>query len=227
METRTPGSASGPQKRTDGNTGTALRADSTTPVRSCGSPTSTATGSPPSPPARNTGSSLTWNYATGAGPDARTGSAAPRTPGCATCPCTASTQNQMWCEIVALACDLLAWMQMLALTGAARRWEPKRLRLRLFTCAGRIVRGSRRLQAPPRRQLALDRGDHHRDYPSAGPRTQLTSQNPSLQPGRTDPRARGTPPTRRDSRATTLTSRRKRRRAATSSHRTKITKDAG
>jgi hypothetical protein len=37
-------------------------------------------------------------------------------------------------------------MQMLALTGKARRWEPKRVRLRIFTCAGRIVRGSRRLR---------------------------------------------------------------------------------
>jgi hypothetical protein len=55
-------------------------------------------------------------------------------------------QNQIWCQIVALACDLLAWTQMLALTGPARRWEPKRLRLRLFSCAGRIVRGSRRLR---------------------------------------------------------------------------------
>ena len=55
-------------------------------------------------------------------------------------------QNQLWCEIVALACELLAWMQMLALTGEARRWEPRRLRLRLFTCAGRLVRGSRRLR---------------------------------------------------------------------------------
>ena len=56
------------------------------------------------------------------------------------------TQNQIWCEIVALACDLLAWMQMLALDGPARRWEPKRLRLRIFTCAGRLVRGGRRLR---------------------------------------------------------------------------------
>jgi hypothetical protein len=56
------------------------------------------------------------------------------------------TQNQIWCEIVAVACDLLAWMQMLALTGKARRWEPKRLRLRIFTCAGRIVRGGRHLK---------------------------------------------------------------------------------
>ena len=39
-------------------------------------------------------------------------------------------QNQLWCEIVSLACELLAWTQMLALTGTARRWEPKRLRLR-------------------------------------------------------------------------------------------------
>jgi hypothetical protein len=55
-------------------------------------------------------------------------------------------QNQIWCEIVALACELLAWMQMLALTGKARRWEPKRLRLRLFACAGRLIRGGRRLR---------------------------------------------------------------------------------
>jgi hypothetical protein len=55
-------------------------------------------------------------------------------------------QNQIWCEIVALACELLAWTQILALTGTARRWEPKRLRLRLFAVAGRIVRGGRRLR---------------------------------------------------------------------------------
>jgi hypothetical protein len=55
-------------------------------------------------------------------------------------------QNQIWCEIVALACDLLAWMQMLALTGKARKWEPRKLRLRIFACAGRIVRGARRLR---------------------------------------------------------------------------------
>jgi Transposase DDE domain group 1 len=55
-------------------------------------------------------------------------------------------QNQIWCEIVALACELLAWIQILALTGPARRWEPKRLRLRILTCAGRIARGSRRLR---------------------------------------------------------------------------------
>ncbi|WP_405140689.1 IS1380 family transposase [Sphaerisporangium sp. NBC_01403] len=55
-------------------------------------------------------------------------------------------QNQIWLEIVALACELLAWMQMLALEGHARRYEPKRLRLRLFAVAARLVRGGRRLR---------------------------------------------------------------------------------
>ena len=55
-------------------------------------------------------------------------------------------QNQIWCELVAMAGELTAWMAMLALDGPARAWEPKRLRLRLFTAAGRIVRGGRRLR---------------------------------------------------------------------------------
>jgi hypothetical protein len=53
-------------------------------------------------------------------------------------------QNQIWCELVAMASELIAWMQMLALDGPARAWEPKRLRLRLFTAAGRIARSGRR-----------------------------------------------------------------------------------
>jgi hypothetical protein len=55
-------------------------------------------------------------------------------------------QNQVWCELVAMACELTAWMQMLALHGPARSWEPKRLRLRLFAAAGRLVRGGRRMR---------------------------------------------------------------------------------
>jgi hypothetical protein len=55
------------------------------------------------------------------------------------------TQNQIWCAIVALACELTAWMQTLALTGQeARRWEPKRLRLRLFSIPARAARTGRR-----------------------------------------------------------------------------------
>jgi hypothetical protein len=55
-------------------------------------------------------------------------------------------QNQIWCELVAMACELTAWLQMLALNGTARAWEPKRLRLRLFSAAGRLARGGRRLR---------------------------------------------------------------------------------
>jgi Transposase DDE domain group 1 len=55
-------------------------------------------------------------------------------------------QNQIWSELAAMACELLAWTQMLTLTGPARRWEPKRLRLRIFTAAGRLARGGRRLR---------------------------------------------------------------------------------
>ncbi|MFJ7244328.1 IS1380 family transposase [Kitasatospora sp. NPDC098652] len=50
-----------------------------------------------------------------------------------------AAQNQIWLEIVQLALDLLAWMPMLALTGTARRWEPKRMRLRLFSAAAQLV----------------------------------------------------------------------------------------
>lgn len=56
-------------------------------------------------------------------------------------------QNQIRCEIVALACGLTAWMQMLAVHGTARRREPKRLRLRIFTAAAQLVRGGRRIRA--------------------------------------------------------------------------------
>jgi len=62
-------------------------------------------------------------------------------------------QNQLWLEITLLAADLLVWTQVLAFTGQpARRWEPKRLRLRLLAVAGRIIRSGRR------RFLRLPRG---------------------------------------------------------------------
>jgi hypothetical protein len=53
--------------------------------------------------------------------------------------------NQIWLELVALAADLLAWTQHLALADTpARTWEPKRLRLRLLNIAGRTIRTGRR-----------------------------------------------------------------------------------
>ena len=63
-----------------------------------------------------------------------------------TSPLKGCAHNQLWCEIVALACALLAWTQLLAPPETTRRWEPKLLRLRLLSAAWRLVRGGRRLR---------------------------------------------------------------------------------
>jgi hypothetical protein len=56
--------------------------------------------------------------------------------------------NRIWCAVVQLACELLAWTQMLGFTAhPARRWEPKRLRLRLFATAAGLARHARALIA--------------------------------------------------------------------------------
>ena len=102
-------------------------------------------------------------------------------------PLSGFAQNQVWCEIAALACELLAWTQRVALTGAARRREPKRLRLRLLSVAGRPARSGRR--------------HLRRNSPPAGhPRPADQPGHPFDTEGETA-RARGTPPTGRDSRA--------------------------
>ncbi len=55
--------------------------------------------------------------------------------------------NRIWCAIVMLAGDLLAWMQTLALHDhPARRWEPKRLRHRLLTIPATLARTGRRIK---------------------------------------------------------------------------------
>ncbi|MTE17549.1 IS1380 family transposase [Nocardia aurantiaca] len=63
--------------------------------------------------------------------------------------------NRIWVAIVALALDLTAWLQTLGLHDhPARRWEPKTLRLQLFSIPARIASHARRLH------LRLSR--HHR-----------------------------------------------------------------
>src|SRR5687768_4388485 len=53
-------------------------------------------------------------------------------------------QNRIWCALVALACEITTWAQLLALTEhPARRWEPKRLRIRIFSIAARLARSGR------------------------------------------------------------------------------------
>jgi len=54
--------------------------------------------------------------------------------------------NRIWCAVVALAAEITAWMQLLALTGhPARRWEPKKLRYRLFTVPAILARTGRQV----------------------------------------------------------------------------------
>nr|WP_101556687.1 IS1380 family transposase [Brevibacterium aurantiacum] len=53
-------------------------------------------------------------------------------------------QNQIWCQIIQLACELVAWMQTIAFTrDDARRWESKRLRARLFEIPAALARRCR------------------------------------------------------------------------------------
>jgi hypothetical protein len=84
------------------------------------------------------------------------------------------TQNQIRCAIVALACELIAWIQLLALTGHdAGRWEPKRLRLRLFSIPARLATSGRRtvlhLAAhAPRVNLLTDAITTLRAHPAPG-----------------------------------------------------------
>ncbi|TDC74456.1 hypothetical protein E1285_43205 [Actinomadura sp. 7K507] len=87
-------------------------------------------------------------------------------------PLHGAAANRIWLENVALASELTAWTQMLALTGhPARTWEPKR------PAAAGLLRcrtpGPRRMtaQTPVEQPLALGRPHHHRDHPAeAAPR---------------------------------------------------------
>ena len=64
--------------------------------------------------------------------------------GLANLPLFGFDQNRIWTAIVALAGELTAWLQLLGLHGHdARRWEPKRLRLRLYTIPAPLARHSR------------------------------------------------------------------------------------
>jgi hypothetical protein len=56
-------------------------------------------------------------------------------------------QNRIWWALVILATDLTAWTQLLAIPSEhpARRWEPKRIRLRLFTIPATLAHHGRRI----------------------------------------------------------------------------------
>ncbi len=82
-------------------------------------------------------------------------------------------QNKIWTAIMMLALEVTAWMQILALTGHdAHWWEPKRLRLRLFTIPAVLTRRARRqmlhlAEHPPWANVVHD-GLHRLRGPRAG-----------------------------------------------------------
>ena len=52
--------------------------------------------------------------------------------------------NQVWVQLAAVAADLIAWLQMLALDGDLAKAEPKLLRFRILHVPARLTRSSRR-----------------------------------------------------------------------------------
>jgi hypothetical protein len=90
-------------------------------------------------------------------------------------------QNRIWCALVALACDLTAWAQLLALHAHhARRWEPKPA-----APADLLPRRSRGPHRPTRRAApahsrALGRTPATRDHdPARAPSARLTAATPA------------------------------------------------
>jgi hypothetical protein len=120
-----------------------------TPERSCGSLTPTACASPRSPPTPHPAAPAVswpiWSSVIAAGPGPEDRIRCAKDTGLTNLPLHDLDQNRIWCALVALACEITAWTQMLALAQhPGRRWEPKRLRLRLFSVAGRLARSGRR-----------------------------------------------------------------------------------
>jgi hypothetical protein len=58
-------------------------------------------------------------------------------------PSTSFEINQAWYLAVAIACDLLAWLRLLCLSGDLAKAEPKTLRYRLLHTSARLIRGQR------------------------------------------------------------------------------------
>jgi hypothetical protein len=111
--------------------------------------------------------------------------------------------NQAWCAAAAIAADLIAWLQILALQGELATAEPKRLRYRLLHTAARLTRGQRHrwLHIPATWPWAeqitaaftrITRSPHPADQLSRYPNQ---SEDPRRPRHRRDRRATTTPPT--------------------------------
>ena len=102
--------------------------------------------------------------------------------------------NEAWCQVVALAVDLSAWLRHLTLDGDLARAEPETLRYRLLHTAARITHGQRQrwINIPP--NLALGQTARHSIRPRPGPPGADLTHGTAVPttPGRSSPPARGT-----------------------------------
>ena len=147
--------------------------------------------------ARGRANCPTSNCATAAALGVRTGSATPRTPACARCRCTTSPRTRSGARSSPWPATSSPGCRLLALTGTeARKWEPKRLRMRLFTVPAAIATSAPDHPTPPRRQSPLGPPRRARDHPAQTPRRPATTsaRRPRLtRPGHvrtTNPRTR-------------------------------------
>ena len=175
-----------------------VRRNARTPARSCGSPTPTGTGSPRSPPTPAPAAPPPARRPRTAAPPPRPRRGPhPRREGhraAQPAAARASTRtgsgapSSRWPASSPPGPRLLAFAE-----HPARRWEPKRLRLRLFSIAGRLARHARRARAAPRRRPPLGRAAAHaaRPSPRLEPPTRLTHPRPPSRQPRNPAPARG------------------------------------
>ena len=90
-------------------------------------------------------------------------------------------QNRIWCAIVALAVEITAWMQMLALNGhQARRWEPKTVAAAPVHPPGDHRMHQQAGSASPRAQSPLGRPRQRRSPAATSPRGPRVGTRPPV-----------------------------------------------
>ena len=126
------------------------------------------------------------------GTESRTASAAAKAPACGHLPSRDYQVNTAWCQAASIACDLLAWLRLLALDGDLAKAEPKTLRYKILHTAGRIVKGQRRRHLKIAASWPWARDIAERVHPDPGPAAAMTRPPRPRYPERNRQAGRGT-----------------------------------
>ena len=115
------------------------------------------------------GSSPTWNCATAAAPAARTASAPPKTPACATCPCTASPRTRSGARSSPWPANCSPGCRCSPCTAPPAAGNPNGCGCACSPSPGAssAAAGASGSASPPRWPWAT--ADHRRHHPAAGP----------------------------------------------------------